>query len=157
MQRPTHLGTDLVVAALVAAAAGLLFIGASTLPPPRWEPLGPAAVPRALGTLLGLFAAILAAGALRALLRGADTPAFAPERARMLRGCGILAALIGFVVAMDAANVPFLVAGPVFVVAIAALVGGLSMRGLMWSAVWGVALCAGVFFAFTRFFFINLP
>jgi len=157
MQRPTHPGTDLVVAALVAAAATLLFVGASTLPAPRWEPLGPAAVPRALGTLLALFAAILAFGAVRALLAGADSPAFAPDRVRLLRGTGILAAVIAFVVAMDAANLPFVVAGPVFVVVIAALVGGLSLRGLMWSAVWGVALCAGIFFAFTRFFYINLP
>lgn len=157
MQRHTHPGTDLVVAVLVAAAATLLFVGASTLPPPRWEPLGPAAVPRALGTLLALFAAILALGAVRALLAGADTPAFAPERVRLLRGTGVLAAVIALVVAMDVANVPFVVAGPVFVVAIAALVGGLSLRGLMWSAVWGVALCAGIFFAFTRFFYINLP
>ena len=157
MQRPTHPGTDLVVAALVAAAAALLFVGASTLPPPRWEPLGPAAVPRALGTLLALFSAILALGAARAILARAETPAFAPDRARLLRGTGVLAAVIIFVVAMDKADVPFVVAGPAFVVSIAALVGGLSLRGLMWSAVWGVVLCTGIFLAFTRFFYINLP
>lgn len=157
MQRPTHPGTDLVVAALVAAAAALLFVGASTLPPPRWEPLGPAAVPRALGTLLALFAAILALGAVRALRAQAETPAFAPDRVRLLRGTGVLVAVIALAVAMDVGGAPFVVAGPVFVVAIAALVGGLSLRGLMWSAVWGVVLCAGIFFAFTRFFYINLP
>lgn len=157
MQRPTHPGTDLIVAALVAAAATALFVGAASLPPPRWEPLGSAAVPRALGTLLALFGAILAGGAVRTALARAESLPLAPDGARLLRGVGVLAAVILFVVAMDVFRVPFVQAGPVFVVAIAALVGGLSLRGLGWAAVWGVVLCSGIDYAFTGFFYINLP
>lgn len=157
MQRPSHPGADLIVAALVAAAAAALIIGAASLPPPRWEPLGPAAVPRALGGLLGLFAAILAVGAVRALLTPVEVPAFAPETARLLRGAGVLVALVAFVAAMDVGDVPFILAGPVFVVAVSALVGGVKARALIWSAGWGVLLCGIVFLLFTRFFYINLP
>jgi len=157
MQRPAHPATDLIVAALVAAAAAARFIGAAKLPPPRWEPLGSAAVPRALGTLLAGFAALLAAGAVRALLSRAEAPAFAAENARLLRGGGVLVAVILFVVAMDVGRLPFVAVGPVFVLAISVLVGGLSWRVAGWSALWGVVLCGGLFLVFTRFFYINLP
>lgn len=157
MQRPTHPGTDLIVAALVAAAAAALFVGAAKLPPPRWEPLGSAAVPRALGTLLALFAGILAVGAVRALAARVPAAPFTPDAQRMLRGVGVLVSVIVFVVAMDVPRVPFVYAGPVFVVVISALVGVGTLRGLGWSAVWGVALCSGIYFAFTSFFYINLP
>ena len=157
MQRPAHPGTDLIVAALVAAAAAALFVGAAKLPAPRWEPLGSAAAPRALGALLALFALLLAAGAVRGLLQRAEVPAFAVENARLLRGGCILGAIILFVVAMDVARLPFVAVGPVFVVVISVLVGGLSWRVVGWSALWGVVLCGSVFLAFTRFFYINLP
>lgn len=157
MQRPTHPGTDLVVAALVAAAAVALFVGAARLPPPRWEPLGSAAVPRALGGLLALFALLLVVGAVRGIVARASFPPFTAETAQVLRGAALLAVIIGFVTAMDVARVPFVLAGPIFVVAVSLIVGGLSWRIAGWSALWGGVLCGGVFLAFTRFFYINLP
>jgi len=160
MQRPAHPATDLIVAALVLAVAVALFVGAARLPPPRWEPLGSAAVPRALGTLLALFAVLLAAGALRALILARDDvawPAFTAPAARMLRGSAVLVAVIAFVVAMDRFRLPFVAVGPVFVVAISVLLGGLSLRVAGFSALWGVVLCFGLHAVFTRFFYINLP
>lgn len=39
---------DLTLAVLTIFGAGLLFLGALSLPPPRFEPLGSAALPRIL-------------------------------------------------------------------------------------------------------------
>ena len=66
---------DLALAAFALAGAGLLYYGSSGLPPPRFEPMGSAAVPRILASLLVLFAIILSASAVRRYFGGINTRA----------------------------------------------------------------------------------
>ena len=91
---------DIILAVLVAAGAALLFIGAAELPPPRFEPLGSAALPRILGTLLIFFAVILV---IRALLRlrAGQASAAAPSGADPRRGALVFVALVLYVAALD--------------------------------------------------------
>ena len=57
---------DLLLAIFAFLAAVILLIGASDLPPPRFEPLGSAALPRILAVIIIFFSLLIA---LRAYLK----------------------------------------------------------------------------------------
>jgi putative tricarboxylic transport membrane protein len=146
---------DLALAALVAAGAGLLFIGAAELPPPRFEPLGSAALPRILGALLILFALILSARALLRLRRGGGAEE-APSRAEPRRGALVFAALVVYVAALDFVRLPFVPATTLFVTATGLAIGARTWRNLAVFAGLGLALSLGISTILTRFLYITI-
>lgn len=149
---------DLTLAGLTLAGAAILFIGAQSLPPPRFEPLGSAALPRILGSLLVVFALIVAVTALVRHRSGAtliDEDTKGP-RADPKRGALVFVALIGYVFALDVLRVPFIVATPLFVVATGTAISGVSLRGLTAFAVLGLVLAAFISTILERFLFIRI-
>ena len=149
---------DLTLASLTVGGAAILFIGAMSLPPPRFEPLGSAALPRILGGLLVFFALIVAA---RALLRHRnDAPLAQPDksgpRADPKRGALVFAALVAYVFALDVLRVPFVVATPVFVIATGTAIGGVSLRGLIAYAILGVFLAVFISTVLERLLYIRI-
>ena len=90
---------DLALCGAVAIGAALLLIGAADLPPPRFDPLGSAALPRGLAVIMLLFAAWIAFGAIRALTAGVPAPPkdTGPAEVKPLRGVIVFAALVAFV------------------------------------------------------------
>jgi putative tricarboxylic transport membrane protein len=174
-------GVDLALAALSLAGAAAILIAAAELPPPRWEPLGSAAVPRMLAGLMILFGGWIGIGAAKRLLaerraaRGrSPSPrsplagseeaggasgagdAAAERRRALLRGAALLGAVGLFVLALDRFDAPFPWAATAFMVAAAAIVEQPTPRRLIAAALWGAALSWALFLAFTRFFYVNL-
>lgn len=149
---------DLILATLTLCGAAVLFVGAMALPPPRFEPLGSAALPRILGGLLVFFALIIAARAL--LRRRIETPAIPAEtsgpRADPKRGALVFAALIAYVFALDVLRVPFVVATPVFVIATGTAIGGVSWRGLIAYAGLGLFLAVFISTVLERLLYIRI-
>ena len=147
-------------ALLVVAMAGLVWFGTADLPPPRYEPVGSAALPRALATLMALLAVILAVRARpapRAVARGADTGTGEAAWAGPLRVAALGALLVLFVALMEARHVGFRPAAVVFLFIAAAILGGIAPRRLAGYAVFAVVLSLGLHAIFTRLFYIDLP
>ena len=148
---------DLVLAVLSLTGAALLLIGASDLPPPRFEPLGSAALPRILAALI-IFSSLIVA--LRALLQHrahvADPVAKSGPTVDPRRGALVLAALVIYVLALHVLRVPFLVATPLFVTATGLSIGGRSWINLVAFAALGLALAFGISLVLEQLLFVRI-
>ena len=163
---------DLALAAAVLIAAVALFVGASGLPAPRFEPMGSAAVPRILGGLLALFGAILGGRAAWRLARGAAGPTDAAGRGsdaegeatdadadvapNPLRTVAVLVALVLYVAALDVLDWPFVPVTTAFVVALGATLAAPRPRTLAVFAGYGALLAFALHAVFTRFLYVDL-
>ncbi|MGR3793738.1 tripartite tricarboxylate transporter TctB family protein [Vannielia sp. SX4] len=146
---------DIILAALVVAGAVLLFIGAAELPPPRFEPLGSAALPRILGALLIFFAVVLT---LRAMLRirAGTLRDEAASRANPRRGALVFAALVLYVAALDLGRVPFVPATTAFVTVTGMVIGARSWVNLAVFAALGLVLSLAISTVLERFLYISI-
>lgn len=172
---------DLALVLAVAAGAGLLFMGASTLPPPRFEPMGSAALPRILGGLLLFFATIIAIKAILQLRHktsdadlastaSAEGTSVEPADAEQatdgsaatgpltgqLRGLCVFGALILYVVALDILQWPFIVVTAVFVTIVGTALSHRRRQAVWQFALFGLLLAAGLYTVMTRFLYVDL-
>lgn len=153
MRRPGARGSDAALAGFALVVAALLLVGSAGLPPPRFEPLGSAALPRILAGLLILFAGIILVGAWRRR-ETPDAEGEAPPSA--LRGLGAFGALVLYVAALDRLGVPFVPATVAFVTGMGALLAGLRWRSLLAFLAFGVVLALLIDAVFTRFLHVDL-
>ena len=148
---------DLALAALTLAGAALLLIGAMDLPPPRFEPLGSAALPRILAGLLIFFAVVVA---IRALLRH-RSDSLGPEteecpKADPRRGALVLVALVAYVFALDVLRIPFLIATPAFVAATGLAIGARTWTNLAAFAALGLALAFCISLVLEKLLYVRI-
>lgn len=142
---------DLALCACVITGSAVLFIGAADLPPPRFEPMGSAAVPRILGGLLIVLAIVVAVQSLRTPQETNETPAEIPYR-----GVMVLGSLILYVAALDFLRLPFLVATPLFVMATGLAMSHLSLRNAVMFAALGLGVALLLDLVLTRFLYISI-
>ena len=153
MQRKVDAG-DLALAAGLAAIAGTLFYGARLIPPPFFDPVGSAAVPRGVAwALAGLLVVQIG-------LRLAGAQPRAPlHRGDLAMGRGAVFSMLilaGYCAVMQARWLDFAPATALFLaVSITVLVG--SWRMLPLAAVIGLAMGYGCQWLFTDVFFVDLP
>ncbi len=161
--RKTALG-DLALCAAVAAGAAVLLIGAARLPPPRFDPLGSAALPRGLAVIMLAFAAWIALGAVRRLARPGmaetppadlDTATTTETTANPLRGVIVFAALVAFVAALDIFRLPLVVAATGFMVITGLVIAGPSLRSGVIYGLFGFALSALLTWVMSSFLFVS--
>lgn len=144
---------DYLFALVVVAFAGLVWFGTADLPPPRYEPIGSAALPRTLAALMALMAVVVA-------VRARPVPAAsggAGDLAGALRVAALAGLLVVFVVLMEGRHVGFRPAAAVFLFLAATLLGGVAPKRLAGYAVFAVVLSLGLHAIFTRLFYIDLP
>ncbi|MGQ7843279.1 tripartite tricarboxylate transporter TctB family protein [Granulosicoccus sp. 3-233] len=171
-----HAWVDLVLVLAVLAGAGLLFLGASSLPPPRFEPMGSAALPRILGGLLVLFALIIAIKAILQLRKSADNGDSASPTANatadtetgtepestepvltgQLRGAVVFASLILYIAALDILQWPFIPVTAVFVSIVGTTLSQQRRQALWKFALFGLLLAACLYLVMTRFLYVDL-
>jgi len=146
---------DLALCALVIAGSIVMFIGASTLPPPRFEPLGSAAVPRILGGILIVLSVIVAVQAVVA--RNSESES-RPERPAAIpyRGTMVLIALVVYVGALDFGRVPFNVATPLFVLASGLAMSRPTFRHALFFAALGLGVALLLDWILSTFLFIRI-
>lgn len=167
---------DLALVLAVLAGAGLLFLGASTLPPPRFEPMGSAALPRILGGLLVLFALIIAIKAVlqlrsptsntntdsSALDTLADKAAASESESTesalngQLRGAVVFTSLILYIAALDILQWPFVPVTAAFVSIVGTTLSQQRLQALWKFALFGLLLAAGLYLVMTRFLYVDL-
>lgn len=148
---------DLICCALVLIGSLVLFIGASTLPPPRFEPLGSAAMPRILGVLLIILSAIVFLHAVAKLRQSKpstveiDATPFSPYR-----GLIVLAALVLYVFALDILQLPFLIATTLFVTMAGTAMHRMSARSMIIHGALGLCIAVLISTVFSRFLGIEI-
>lgn len=147
---------DLSLCLMVSAGAAILLVGANELPPPRFEPLGSAALPRILGVLLLLFSAILAVRAVLRMRQGWEAPVEETGEADPRKGFAVLVALVLYVLALDAGRIPFVPATSVFVVVVGLSIGAKTLRNAMIFAGLGLFLSVSLSTALSRFLYISI-
>lgn len=161
---------DLLLAAVVVGGSVILFAGAAELPPPRFEPLGSAAMPRILGVILCLLAAIVAVQAVLRLARGeaSDMPNLpplpeldtddgtAPGKASPIRGIVVLGAVLAYVGALDILKVDFTLATTCFVAVTGMAMTRPGPRELLLHAALGLLLGLGVSAVFATFLHVEI-
>ncbi len=147
---------DAGLAVIVAAFAGVLWWESLKVPPPFFDPLGSAAVPKALALVLAALAAVILARAMLAL------PWKAPGQEEGYRprpdiAVGIVVLAVAYIGAMQLKVLGFQAATLVFLIAAAALLGRLDRATLMIGAASALVIGIGGTLLFTRFFYIDLP
>ena len=147
---------DLILAALVSAGAAILFIGAAELPPPRFEPLGSAALPRILGGLLFCFAAVLALRAISRLKAAAPSTLTEQSHTNPRQGVAVFVALVAYVFALDVLRIPFVPATTAFVLAVGLSIGARTPRNIAVFLALGLILSVAISTIFSRFLYITI-
>lgn len=159
-QTPVHTRTrafgDLALAAFVIIGAGILFVGASSLPPPRWEPLGSAAMPRILGGILIVLALTVAARALLTLAKADRTSANEPALVLPYRGIIVFGLLVAYIAALDFGRVPFVVATTLFVMCAGMTMHRISVRSALVHAALGLVLSLSLDYIFSTYLFVRI-
>lgn len=147
---------DLALAALVIGGAVVLLIGAAELPPPRFEPLGSAAVPRGLAVILIVLGLWVAVRAILGLRADAPAPKETGEPSHPMRSLGVLAALVAYVAALDLGQLPFLPLTALFLAASGTILSGGGWKPALIYGALGLALAAALSFIFSNFLYIEI-
>ena len=147
---------DIALAAAVSAFAGLLWWQSLAIPPPFFDPLGSAAVPRAIALILAVLSILVLARALLAL----PWPATVREqgfRPRPDIALGLVLLVVAYIALMQAEVLSFRTATIVFLIAATALLGRLGRMTMIVGVVTAVVIGVGGTMLFTQFFYIDLP
>jgi putative tricarboxylic transport membrane protein len=152
---------DIYLALASLGLAALLFYGSMGLPPPRFEPMGSAALPRIMAGLIVLFSLILLFGAVRQSIgaSASDLEISAPSGASgiaRLRPLGVPACLIAYVGALDFLQAPFVPSTIILVVALGLLLSKPTIRTAVIFALFGIVISILINLVFTHFLYVDL-
>ncbi len=158
-QSERHPAVDVAFALVVIALALVVWWGTAGLPPPRWEPIGSAALPRGLALVMAVLAVPVLVGAVRRwrkLEPSAPAESLAYRR-HPTRAVAVFLVLAAYVALLDLRLLGFALATiPAFLV-VGAILTGFDRRQLPRIAVFVVALVLAVQWLFTRVFYVDLP
>lgn len=147
---------DVALAVAVGGFAALLLWETAKIPPPFFDPLGSAAVPEGVATILAVLALLLLLRAFAAKpwpsLRRAEGYRPRPDIA-----LGVTMVAVGYVAVMELEVLGFRAATIAFVVLASALLGRFKPRVMMISVAVALAVGVGGAYLFTSIFFIALP
>lgn len=165
--KPSSVLADTLLGLGALVVSGILWWGSAGLPPPRFEPMGSAALPQILAALITLFALIIL---LRAVLsqrqlsvreenleaspsvqRDPSEASASPTRAVI-----VLILLLIYVAALDMGRLPFLPCTVVLVTVLGVLLSKPSLRNLAGFALFGFLLAFAIDTVFTQFLYVDL-
>lgn len=152
------------VALILFSAA--IYSAAGSLPPPNFEPLGSAALPRILAAIMAGLCLIMMLRGFRTLrapapslnnasAKSEDAPDLPPQRPYL--SAIVFVCTVCFVAAMDLKLLSFPPAGIAFMSLILFLMNDMKVRQLPLIVGFSAALVLSSYWVFTRFFFIDLP
>ena len=156
---------DIVFALVIILVSTVIYWQTLGLPPPRYEPLGSAAVPRALAIIMAVLALLVLIRALRSNMRSsnnpADTSSSAGHTATYIRRPWLAAfsfvLVCAYVAAMDQKLLGFIPATIGFLLLIGLLLNRGNWRQLPWLAGFACVLTLACHLIFTKVFYIDLP
>ena len=150
---------DIGVSAFLIVASATVYMETLDLPPPIYDPIGPAAFPRALSVLIGAFALAVMVFAIRGPSRAAakddDRPPLYQPRPDLALGSALLTT--GYVVLLALRPFSFAVVTTLYLVVQVMLLFRFEFRRLPVAVFVAVVVGFGCDYIFTQFFFIDLP
>jgi len=145
---------------VIMVLSALVYWQTLDLPPPRYEPMGSAALPRALSVIMAALAAVVL---IRSVLAGraasGSSPA-SPDLPYKLHPWLAVWMFIGtaiYVAVMDQKLIGYLAATLIYIAVACTLLNFRRRREMPWIALFAVVLSATCYFVFTRIFYIDLP
>lgn len=152
---------DATLCVIIAVAAVLMYWSSFALPPPALEPIGPAAFPRWVATLLlGLALIILGSHFLPGKKIHSDREGIDQDSSFIPR-YDLLIWLFGltllYFLAMQYEVLGFRWATVVYAFALTIVLFDWAIRALVPAALCAIALGFGIHWIFTRFLFVDLP
>jgi putative tricarboxylic transport membrane protein len=147
---------DVKLSLIILFFAGAIWWEAAKLPPPFFDPLGSAALPKAIASILLFLMLIM-------LVRAAlawpwqDENEATEFRPRPDLAIGIVALSVAYVGGMHLRLVSFEYGTILFLISSAALLGRMNRRTLLLGTAAALIMGFGATWLFTRFFFIDLP
>ncbi len=148
---------DLALAIVIIAFSGLLFQQADQLPPPFFDPLGSAAVPKFVAYVLATLAVLSIVQRLfqqREVRQedGSDTGQRMP-----LVAIGSVLAVVGYTLLLQYDLLSFRNASILFIIVLGSILARFSWRVVRWLLPIAVVLGFAFDFIFTQVFYIDLP
>lgn len=151
--RPTD-NADLHLCIFTAIIAAGLYAGASVLPPPTFDPLGSAAVPKAVAVVLAGLALLVLMPYVRQRRQSGATGQASLQGAA--NGAGIVLLALLYTGVLDFRIVPFWLATLLFIPAAGAIIRP-ERSVLIVNLIIGLILGVGGQWIFTKFFYMDLP
>ena len=148
---------DILVAIVLFALCGLIWWAAQDIAPPFFDPLGSAAVPKALAIVISGLSFVVLVRAVQVLRRRQPAAATAPFRSRPGIAFAILALTLLYTGLMDFGVLGFRWATVGFIFAAGTLLGRFDRRTMKISAVLAVFLGFSCDYLFRHVFYIDLP
>jgi len=157
---------DIVLSVIVVIVAGMIYVESLGLPPAHWEPLGSAALPRALCVFMSFLAAIIFVRAVLTLKgrRAApvlqdSTPEIRDEdfQKRPWAAAGMFAMFASYIAVMHLGILGFVEATVIFLIAVCLLFTRAAKRHIPWIIVFALVIAIGNYLIFTKFLYIDLP
>ncbi|HVL70328.1 MAG TPA: tripartite tricarboxylate transporter TctB family protein [Beijerinckiaceae bacterium] len=154
MRRVAAAVPELVAGTVAIVIAALFVVEARTLPPPFFEPIGSAAVPRATALIVLTLAAAMIVQAL--LRRPADAPPETPS-ANLRLALAFSALTVLYAAGLGLTRIGYAPLTVVFLAVAIPLLGGFDRRTIGFALASGIVLGFGLQFLFTRILVTDLP
>lgn len=163
--RVTGSRRDIALAVAILAFSALVYWQVLGLPPPRYEPMGSAALPKALSVIMAALAMLLLVRALwgrssadagdeAAAEKSATAPAGVVKRPWL--AFATFCATAAYVAALDAKLLNYPLATIVYLGGTSLLLTRGDWRQWRWIAAFAVGMALACYFVFTRIFYIDL-
>ncbi|MEO1017912.1 MAG: tripartite tricarboxylate transporter TctB family protein [Pseudomonadota bacterium] len=148
---------DSALAVVIILFAALLYWEAFKLPPPFFDPLGSAAVPKFVACVLVVLALMLIGQQLLKKSTASGTPEEDAVRPMPLVAVGSVLAVVGYALLLQYDLLSFRTASIVFVFVLGSILARFSWRVMRWILPIAVLLGFAFNFIFTQVFYIDLP
>jgi putative tricarboxylic transport membrane protein len=145
---------ELVAGTFSLVLAGLFIAQARGLPPPYFEPIGSAAVPRGTAWIVVVLAIVMMA---RALFSQQSGPAAFHSPHEVRRTLAFSGLILLYVAALGLTRIGYAVATIVFLTMAVPLLAGFSRQWLLRSLALGILLGFGLQYLFTHILVTDLP
>ncbi len=158
MQNQVDPKADILLAIGMIIFSAVIYIGSLELPPPRYEPMGSAAIPKGLAVIMTFLSILLVIRALPHLKSYEATKTKITDiTPRPRLAVAIFAITVVFIAVLDFGLLGFMPAGVLFMTAIGYLMTHRDLKRLPYVIAFSVIMVVGNFYIFTKIFYIDLP
>ncbi|NQV98553.1 MAG: tripartite tricarboxylate transporter TctB family protein [Rhodospirillales bacterium] len=158
MQKQVDPKADIILAIGMILFSGLIYLGSQDLPPPRYEPMGSAAVPQGLAVLMALLSVLLIFRALPHLKTfQASANQITDVTPRPVLAIIVFALTLIFIALLDFGILSFIPAGILYMTAIGYFLTHRNLKRMPRFFVFSVLMVVSNYYLFTRVFYIDLP
>ncbi len=149
---------DLLLAIGLILFSAAIYFGSLDLPPPKYEPMGSAAIPKGLALIMTALSVLLIIRAVPALkLPRSKTEEITDVKPRRMLAAIIFALTVAFIAVLDFGLLTFIPAGIIYMTAIGYFMTHRNLKRMPYFFIFSVLMVVGNYYLFTKVFYIDLP